>query len=146
MPPIAAERQLLDPADRGQRQRPIQVREECAAARRFVAQTRPERLGIDRDQDQIAPAGKMPGRRLGGLRGCGKMNEAVRNINRRTSEDPGALRLNPMRYVADFVDDRQNAPLCRAGPYRRVPSASSNSRHMDNSSFYSYKAARIRTL
>jgi len=27
---------------------------------------RPERIGVDRDQDQIAPAGKMPGRRLGG--------------------------------------------------------------------------------
>jgi hypothetical protein len=115
--------------------------EKCTAARRLIAQARSKRVGVDRHQNQIAPAGEVPRRRLGGLRGCGKVNEAVRDIDRRAGEDANAFRLIPQRYVADFVDDRQNMPLCRAGPYRRASSASSNSGDMDKPSFYSYKAA-----
>src|SRR5438445_4105546 len=53
----------------------------------------------------------MPPSRLGRLRGCGKVNEAIRKVDRRAGEDPGAFRRVPQRYVADFVDDRQNTRL-----------------------------------
>src|ERR1700704_1874993 len=120
------------------------MRKERAAARKFLAEIAPERAGVDRHQNQIAPAGKMPGRRLGGLCGCGKVNKAVRDIDGRAGKDPGAFRLIPQRYVADFVDDRQSKPhLSRATVSARSRSFK-RPKDMDNPSFYSYKPARIR--
>jgi hypothetical protein len=72
------------------------------------------------------------------------VNKAVRDIDRRAGKDPGAFCLIPQRYVADFVDDRQNKPHLPRGTVSARSRSFKQPRDMDNPSFYSYKPARIR--
>src|SRR5881394_1648392 len=120
------------------------MRKQCAPPRGLIAQRRPERRRIDRDQEQVIFAGKMPRRRLGGLIGARKMDVAVRMIDRRAGEDAGAFGLAPLGAVADFVNGHgQGEP--RADPRRRLCTGSSGrNKALDKPSFYSYKAYSIR--
>ena len=64
MAAVGRERQRLDPEHGGEVERSVEMREEVAAARRLVAERRPEPRRVDRDEDQVACAGKMPRRGL----------------------------------------------------------------------------------
>ena len=60
-----------------------------------MAQRRPERVRVDRDQNEVPLPGEMPRRGLLHLLGGGKMNEPVGEIDRRAGEGAGALGLAP---------------------------------------------------
>jgi hypothetical protein len=80
------------------------MRKKCTAARWLIAQACPKCRSVDRDQNQIAAAGEMPRRRLGDLRGCGKVDEAVGVVDRRTGEFARPLGLVPESGRTDLVD------------------------------------------
>ena len=81
-----------------------------SAARRRALPRRP-RPGADR------PAGEMARGGLGDLRGGGKVDEAVRMVDRRAGKDAGALGFAPQGAVADLVDGRVQGEPRRARPY-----------------------------
>ena len=68
------------------------MREQIAAARHFPAESVPERLGIDGEQDEIMLAGKVLGQRARDLIAAREMNETVANVIGRAIEPAGVLR------------------------------------------------------
>ena len=69
MPALGVERQRIDTAHRGEWQFAVEMRKQRAAARGLPLQERAERIGIDRDQNEIALPGKLLCRGLSGLLG-----------------------------------------------------------------------------
>ena len=104
MPPVRAERERLGPAHRAQRQLAVEMREQRAAARRLPFERRPERVGRDRDEHQVALAGEVFCHGFRDLVGGGKMDVAVGEIDRGAGEFARAFSRLPRRNVADFVD------------------------------------------
>src|ERR1700704_3608179 len=80
MPPGVIERQGIDALDGLERQIAIEMRKQRAAARRLPFQRVAQRIGIDRDQHQIALTGKPFRRGFGGLLGGGEMDETIFRI------------------------------------------------------------------
>ena len=72
----AIPRERPAPEHVGKAQGAIEMGKERAPARHIPAQSRSERLGVDRDEEKVGLAGKMFGGRFGHLIGCRKMNEA----------------------------------------------------------------------
>ena len=66
---VRPERQRLHPGHGRDRQAPVEMREERAAARRLPAQRRPERMGIHRHQHEVALPGEVLRGRFGDLAG-----------------------------------------------------------------------------
>src|SRR5215469_14494707 len=77
VPAVIVEPQGLRPADRRQRQRPIEVRKQRTAARTFPFQCGAQFLGPDRHQNEARHSSEMFGRRAGNLRGGGEMNVTI---------------------------------------------------------------------
>ena len=98
MPAVGAKRQRLDPPHSRHRQRAVEMRKQCAAARGLVAQRGAERIRVDRDEQEIVRPGKMPRGGFANLLGGGKMDEAVREIDRRAGE--GARARSASRHSA----------------------------------------------
>src|SRR5205823_529189 len=84
------------------------MRKDIAVARTLPFQRSAERIGIDRDQQQISDAGKMLGCGRTQLRGGGEMDEAVAPIDTGTAEHARTFRLPPKRLVADLIDARRH--------------------------------------
>src|SRR5712671_8079703 len=78
--------------------------EQCAAARWLPLHLVAERVGVDRDEHEIALAGKPFRRGFDGLLGGGEMDEAVLMVGRRAAIDSHAFGLAPFGGAADFVD------------------------------------------
>ena len=120
--PSAPERQRLDPAHRRQRQRTIEMRKQCAAARGLVAQRRAR-----------APPHRPPPARRSALpakcraavsatcAGGGKVDVAVGKIDRRAGETPArsASRHSARRKSCRWLPAR-GPRLRRADPYRAL--------------------------
>jgi len=104
-----AERQRLGADDRAQRERCIKVRKQRAAARALPFQRGAKPVAVDADEDEIARAGEMPGRRFGDLRGGGEVNEAVGKIDRGAAKYAAALGLPPQRGGTDFIKGGQRS-------------------------------------
>ncbi len=104
VPAIRPERQRFDAGDGGKLERAVEMRKQRAAARGLPSQRLAEPRGIDADQQQIALAGEMLGRRFGELRGGGEMNEAVAQVGRGAGKAAGAFGLAPERRGDNFVD------------------------------------------
>ena len=104
MPAVYAERQRFDPAHGVQRQRAVKVREQSAAAGGLPFERRAKGINVDRNKNEIALAGEMFRGGLLDLVGCGEMNVAVGEIDRRAGELAHALDRLPRRRVADFVN------------------------------------------
>jgi hypothetical protein len=85
--------------------------EEIAAARRFEAQRLAETFRFHRDQEEVFLAREVPRSRFPHLRGSGKMDEAIGDIDRRTRKHARPLRLLPESARADLVDDTHVAFL-----------------------------------
>ena len=98
------ERDRHDRAHRSERQRPIEVGKQLAAARLFPLQAVGEEIGIDRDQQQIGFAAEMLGGGLARLGRGRKMDEAVGEIDRRTGKDAGRLGFLPERGGGELID------------------------------------------
>src|SRR3981189_565340 len=107
--PFGAERQRPDPRHRGERQVAIEGGKQRAAARRLPFERRPERLRVDRDQDEFLLAGEMPGGGLAKLVGGRKVDVAVGTVDRRAAEGPVAFGLPPGRALGDLVDEGHGA-------------------------------------
>src|SRR5437762_2701667 len=69
------QRQRIDAVGGLHIQRRVEMREQRAAARRLPLQLVAERIGVNRDQHEIALAGKPFCRGLGSLLGGGEMDE-----------------------------------------------------------------------
>src|SRR5258708_11730548 len=80
------------------------MRKQLVVARGLPAQRVPQRVGVDLDQEQPGLPKEMLPRRLGHLRGCGKMNEAVADIVGAAPVHALPLGLAPGRSGTDFVD------------------------------------------
>src|ERR1700736_3675924 len=80
------------------------MRKQFVVARGFPPQRVPQRVGIDLDQEQPGLAEEMLPRRLGHLRRCGKMNEAVADIVGAFPVHALPFSLAPGRSGTDFVD------------------------------------------
>lgn len=104
MPSVRAERQRLGPAHRGEWQIAVEVREQRAAARGFPFECRPEGVGIDRDENEVALPGEVFRGGLGDLVRGGKVDVAVGEVDRRASELTRAFGCSPRGGVTDFVD------------------------------------------
>jgi hypothetical protein len=115
MPPVPIDGKRPDPAHSGEGQDSIQMREEVAAAGHLVAQGCSQRIGFDGDEQEVALLAKMLRRRLPNLGRRGDV--AVLQVDRRPGEDPGALRLIPQLFGADFVDEtyHDDSELCGGG-------------------------------
>jgi hypothetical protein len=86
------------------------MREEGAAAGRFPFERRAEGIGVDRDENEVALPGEMFRGGLFDLVCGGKMDVAVREVDRRTGKFARALGRSPSRGVADFVDRLRPTP------------------------------------
>src|SRR5690242_17679804 len=75
--PIGSESQRLDRMDAAQRQVPVQMGKKRAAARWLPFERRAERRRLDRDQQEVVLAGKMPSGGFAHLLGGGEMDVAV---------------------------------------------------------------------
>src|SRR5258708_2627834 len=80
------------------------MREQLVVARRFPAQRVPQRVGIDRDQEQAGLPEKMLPRGLGDLGSRGKVNKTVARVVGAAPVHTLPLGLAPGRGRADFVD------------------------------------------
>src|SRR3954471_3085449 len=108
---IGAERQRPDPCHRGEGKVAIEVGKKRAAARGLPFERWPERRRLDRNQDEVRPAGEMPGGGLVKLVGSGKMDVAVGMIDRSAAEDPVALGRLPGGTLANLVDEGHQGGL-----------------------------------
>jgi hypothetical protein len=104
MPAGLVERQGIDPQHGLERKFAVQMGEQRAAARRLPFQLVAERVGIDRDQRQVALAGEPFRRGLRGLLRGREVDEPVRPVDGRAAIAALALRLAPFGGGADFVD------------------------------------------
>jgi hypothetical protein len=80
MPPVTAERQLVDVRDCRAVQSAIEMRKELPAARRLPAQSRAKAGGVDGEQNQATLTGAVSCRALPYLRSGRKMDEAVNGV------------------------------------------------------------------
>src|SRR6266478_3019590 len=80
MPPIAAERQLVDARDCRRGQSAIEMGEELPAARGLPAQIRAEAGGVDGEQHQATLTRAVSCRALPYLRSGRKMDEAIGSV------------------------------------------------------------------
>src|SRR5262245_60302569 len=104
------------------------MRKHIAVARNLPFQCGAERIGIDRDQQQIFDAGKMLGRGRPDLRGGGEMDEAVAGIDVSAAEHTRTFRFAPKRLVTDLIDAGRHGSRVppayrtfRRGPELRLP-------------------------
>jgi len=98
------QRQRIDPQNRLHVEFAIEMRKQRAAARRLPFQLVAERVGVDRDQHQVALPGKPFRRGFGSLLGGGEMDEAVLMVSRRAAIAAFAFGFAPFGSGADFVD------------------------------------------
>src|SRR5260370_29653396 len=108
---VGSRAQVEDGGDRAKVEFAIEVREQLVIARRFPAQRIPQRVGIDRDQEQAGLPEEMLPRGFGDLRSCGKMNKPIAPVVGAAPVYALALGLPPGRGGAGFVD---RAPRSRA--------------------------------
>src|ERR1700730_8886314 len=106
MPLVGTALDRFDALHRAERERAIQVREQRAPARLLPFQRRPERLRIDRDEQEVFLPGKMLGERGFDLLGGGEMDVAVLVIGGRPAENLRTLGLAPQGRRANFVNYR----------------------------------------
>ena len=109
---IRAQRQRHHLEHGRQRQGAVKVRKQVAAARGLPAQGGAETGGIHGHQQQIPLSGEMPARGLTRLRGGGKMNVAIRKIDRRAVEPAFGLCLYPKRRRYNLEDGRGRCHTC----------------------------------
>jgi hypothetical protein len=123
--PAGTQRQRFDPPHGGERQHPVEVREQVAASRHLPFQRAVERLRIDRHHHQVGGAGEMPLRGLADLRRGREMDEAVADVDGGAAKVAGALGRAPLGRPADFVDGGHgwrlggNRSIGTAAPRRR---------------------------
>ena len=120
MPAGFIERQGIDALDGLERQLAIEMRKQRAAARRLPFQLVAKRVGIDRDQHQIALAGKPFRRGFGSLLGGGEMDEAVFRIDRRAAIDAGASRPRAIRMRCRFCRSASSPDYVRSVARQRA--------------------------
>src|SRR6266481_7536631 len=101
---VGSRAQIEDGGDRAEIEFAIEMREQLVIARRFPAQRIPQRVGIDRDQEEAGLPEEMLPRGLRDLRSCGKVNKAVTCIVGTAPVYALPLGLAPGRGGADFVD------------------------------------------
>ncbi len=112
---VFTQRQGTRPNDRVERQRPIEMREQRPAARRLPAQRRPQRVGLDGRQDEVAAPREPFGRGFRRLRGGGEMDVAVGPVDRRADKD--ARRLGRAPFLgADDLEDQGHRRVRPASP------------------------------
>src|SRR5687767_12804973 len=80
------------------------MRKQRAAARRLPLQPRAERAAVDRDENEVALAGKPLARGLRRLLGGREMDEAVLPVHRRAAIGACMLGFVPFGGGADLVD------------------------------------------
>ena len=92
------------------------MREEIAAAGWLPFERRAERVGVDRDEEQIGFFGEMLRRGLGDLGGGGEMDKAVARVGCAAEKRAAGFGGPPRCLPADFVDRRH---LCAFKPGAR---------------------------
>lgn len=86
------------------------MREQVAAPGGLPAQTGPQSLGVERQQDETALTVKVPARRLLRLGGGREMYESVREIEGGAEVDARGARGVPVKAGQDLVDAGQASP------------------------------------
>src|SRR5260370_14750609 len=123
---VGARAHIEDRGDRAEVKLAIEVREQLVVARRFPAQRIPQRVGIDRDQEEAGLPEEMLPRGLRDLRSCGKVNKAVTCIVGTAPVYALPLGLAPGRGGADFLDRAHGSgvpclSLSILGVFRKSP-------------------------
>ncbi len=89
----------------------IEMRKYVPAARGFPAQTVPELIGINGDEEEAGLTMEVLACGFSHLAGRGEMDEAVAQVGGAAAIDPESLGLAPGGGRTDFVDGRHACPF-----------------------------------
>src|SRR5690606_2890631 len=110
MAAIGSARQRGNGDHRRDRQRPIKMRKQVATARWFPFQRAAEWLGGHAQPQQVVLTGQMLPHRLSQLPGCGKVDVAILQIDRRAAELPARDGSCPLRCTEDLINQLAHQP------------------------------------
>ena len=100
---ILPHRKRIHTFDRLQRDAPVYVRKENAIGRSFPTQTFTQTICIQRNQDQVILIGKILGNHFFDLVRCGKVDEAILEVDPNASKRTFEFRLLPSICRKHFV-------------------------------------------